>query len=76
MIQKRIVETVGLLMIGDGIVAAATPRSHVRLWQDGPRLWRRALAPFAEHPRWTRWLGVAEAVIGFSVARWAQRELR
>ena len=29
-------ETLGMLMIGDGLVTALHPRRHARLWETGP----------------------------------------
>lgn len=68
MVKKRILEVIGILMIGDGLVAAAEPERHGRLWLAGPRLWRRAMKPFVESPRLMRWAGVGEAGLGLWLA--------
>jgi len=62
--KQRTLETVGMLLIGDGIAAALEPRRHARLWLGGPRGWRRAMRYFARTPELTRCVGMAEAGLG------------
>ena len=69
MIKERTLETITLLMIGDGVAAALEPRRHVRLWEAGPRPWRCAMQPFAASPTLTRCLGLAEVALGLWLAR-------
>jgi hypothetical protein len=66
---RRILEVVGLLMIGDGALAAMTPSRHVALWVEGPRTWRRLMRLFADRPVFTRAVGVAELAAGLWIAR-------
>jgi hypothetical protein len=40
LIQKRVLESLAMLTIGDGLLAAVQPRRHVLLWESGPCLWR------------------------------------
>lgn len=67
--MKRTLEVVGLMMIGEGVLAAMAPRGHMALWREGPRPWRRLVDVFAERPRATAALGLAEAAIGVWLAR-------
>lgn len=66
----RIDEFAAMVMIGDGVLAAVMPESHVTRWMQGPPGWQRAMCGFAEHPTLTRALGVAEAALG---VWWAAR---
>lgn len=65
---SRGLEVVGMLMIGDGLLAAVSPRRHARLWRDGPEDWRRAMAWFEDRPTLTAAIGLAEAALGFWLA--------
>lgn len=56
LISQRLLECVGLFMIGDGLFTFAQPRRHVRLWQEGSETWESLMEPLAEHPKCTRWL--------------------
>ena len=60
--MRRILWTVAILLVGDGVVAALIPSRHMRRWARGPSWYRTAMRPFAEHPRATRALGALEAV--------------
>ena len=64
----RLLQTVGMLMIGDGLMAAVEPRGHARLWQAGPGPWRRTMRRLARQPERTRRIGAAEIAIGLGVA--------
>ena len=68
MIARRIKECVGLMMIGEGVLAAVHPRGYARLWEHGPAWWRRAIDPFVRNPGLTRWVGAGEAVLGYWLA--------
>jgi len=72
---RRTGELTALMMIGDGVLATAWPRRHVRLWEQGPPLWRKLVRPFARHPQLTRALGAAEIAAGIALA-WAMVEGR
>jgi hypothetical protein len=60
---RRIGEIVGMLAVGDGLIAALEPERHMRLWGGGPAAWDRTVQAFAARPMLTRAVGVAE--IGF-----------
>ncbi len=68
MVSGRMKELVGLLMIGDGVLAFVEPRRHVLLWRRGPRAWQAMMDQFVERPGLTRWLGAAEIALGFWLA--------
>lgn len=62
--NRRVKESLGIIMMGDGLLATLGPAPHCRLWQRGPGVWRRAVSFFARRPMLTRALGVAEAGAG------------
>jgi uncharacterized protein YjeT (DUF2065 family) len=62
--RKRIIDSLALMMIGDGLLAAVIPNRYARLWNRGPRFWRAMIRPFVECEQLTRWTGVAELVAG------------
>jgi hypothetical protein len=68
MIAKRVKECVGLMMIGEGILAAVRPREYARFWASGPAWWHQIIEPFVKHPHMTRAVGVAEALAGYWLA--------
>lgn len=68
MVQKRLAELIGMLMIGDGLLTVLKPDRHTRLWKGGPEVWQDALRVFLRHPEATRWAGVAELALGVLLA--------
>lgn len=68
-VTDRTKEMIGLMFIGDGVLAAAWPREHALLWLQGPEWWRDIVRPFAENPNVTRLLGIAEVGVGLWLAR-------
>ncbi len=62
--MKQLRETVGIALIGDGVVGALIPQRHIARWKTGPQLWQRTLAPFAGHPERTRIAAIAELAAG------------
>ena len=71
--MRRLLELVGLMMVGDAMLALIQPRGHVALWYQGPRPWRRMMAPFRSSPDLTRALGAVELAIGLWLAAREQR---
>ncbi len=69
MFQQRAMEFLGLLMIGDGVLALLYPRRHPALWRGGPRTYREAIDFFTRNPELTRLLGGLEVALGLWLAR-------
>ena len=65
---KQLKEIVGLMMVGEGVMAMVHPHGYARLWQHGPSWWRTMIDPFVRHPGKTRFVGAAEAMVGFCLA--------
>ena len=68
MFSERILETLAMLSIGDGVLCAISPERHTKLWLRGPTWWRRAVRPAVDHPEVTRMLGLAGVGFGFWLA--------
>jgi hypothetical protein len=62
--NTRLQELMALMMIGDGVLAAARPREHCLVWLRGPQTWEQMVKWFADRPGLTRALGVAETAFG------------
>ena len=74
--NRRLLETLGMLLIGDGILSLIAPKRHCLLWEVGPELCRELIDEFAEHPAATRVVGAAEAALGIWLASHQQPMLR
>ena len=68
LVQKRVLESLAMLTIGDGLLAVLQPRRHVLLWESGPRVWRNSIRPFIRNPGLTRLLGVVGLGLGLWLA--------
>ena len=68
MIVERIKECVGLMMIGEGVMAVTRPREYARFWQSGPAWWHRVIEPFVRSPDFTRVVGAADILAGYWLA--------
>jgi hypothetical protein len=64
--QARIAESIALITIGDGVIAALFPARHAARWVIGPEPVRRVLSVFVEHPGLMRAVGVAQVVAGIA----------
>ena len=73
---RRIKETGALMMIGDGVLALAEPRGHVKLWLEGPKPWRRTMKAFLKRPAMTRAFGLVEIGLGLWLASRQQARWR
>ena len=73
--NRRLLETLGMLLIGDGILSLLAPRRHCLLWEAGPEFCRELIDQFAEHPLATRLVGAVEAAIGVWLASQQQPTL-
>ena len=70
---RRTFETLGMMMIGDGVLAVLQPRRHMALWRSGPAGWSRAVARLERRPGLAVALGVAEIGLGLWIAHAAER---
>jgi hypothetical protein len=66
---RRLSESAGMLMIGDGVLGMMHPTDHCLLWRGGPDWWRSTIDWFATHPRATRGVAAAEIAAGMWLAR-------
>ncbi|MFF0944183.1 hypothetical protein ACFYE2_08145 [Kocuria sp. CPCC 205300] len=62
--KTRIAESIAIMTIGDGVVAALFPSRHAARWQIGPVPVRRAVSVFVEHPGLMRAVGIAQVAAG------------
>ena len=68
MIYRRLVELLGILMIGDAVMALLRPRRHVSLWDCGPKWAREAAHYFEKNRELTRAVAVAELAAGVCIS--------
>lgn len=69
MLLRRILELVGMLLIGDAVVGLLRPRRHTRLWTNlGPQAYRDAMKKLERRPQVLQMMSLVEAVIGFWLA--------
>ena len=73
--RERLLETVEMAMIGDGMLAAAAPQRHSLLWATSGRF-GKLMHWFAARPSVVRALGIAEFGAGFWLARRQRRSAR
>lgn len=66
-IAVRVGETVGIGLIGDGVIGLLQPEQHIARWESGPSWWQRALKPFVGDARNTRTFAAAEIVAGVAL---------
>jgi hypothetical protein len=67
--SRRLTESAGMLLIGDGVLGLIYPREHCLLWRGRPLWWRTSIAWFSAHPRITRACAAAELAGGLWLAR-------
>jgi hypothetical protein len=68
MIGKRMIEILGIAMIGEGMIAALRPRRYSNLWNCGPKWMRACASSSARHPERTRAIGMLELLAGTYLA--------
>jgi hypothetical protein len=68
MFSERFKELIGMIMIGDGVLAFLEPERHAQLWQAGPPAWEQMMEPFVRRPELGRWLGAAGILCGIWLA--------
>jgi uncharacterized protein YjeT (DUF2065 family) len=66
--NRRLLELLGMLMIGDGLLSVVDPKRHCLLWEIGPDWCREMVDEFAEHPNAARGAGLVELVLGVLLA--------
>ena len=64
MVKERVLEAIGMTMIGEGILALVHPRGHTMLWLRGPRAWRAKCRP----PSFINYQVVAKMLEGHMLA--------
>ena len=69
LVSRWAAETLGMMLVGDGVVTLIDPERHARLWMKGPSAWRRAMERFIEHPGITRALAAVEVGLGVWLAQ-------
>lgn len=67
-VWKRMKESLGILLIGDGLVAEFSPKRHSALWVQGPRFWKKSMKAFVERPELTRLLAALGCTFGAFLA--------
>jgi hypothetical protein len=67
--SRRLSESAGMLMIGDGVLGMIYPREHCLLWRGGPSWWRSTIDWFSAHPNAARGFAAAEIAAGLWLAR-------
>lgn len=68
MMRARLMEILGILLVGDGVVAFLNPERHTQLWRRGPKFWQEMMDPFVQYPVLMRWAGAVEAALGLWLA--------
>ncbi|KPV53160.1 hypothetical protein SE17_11230 [Kouleothrix aurantiaca] len=66
MIQRRLLEIVGTLVMGDGLAFLFAPRRHMLIWVEALDLplWQRTVQWFADNEAAGRATGVLEMMLG------------
>ena len=70
---RRVNESAGMLLVGDGVLGLMYPRDHCMLWHGGPAWWRSSIEWFAAHPQVTRAFAGVELATGLWLARRQER---
>ena len=68
MTGNRLRELLGILLVGDGVMALIAPSRHSRLWQIGSVWMRRSMQPFVNHPQLTRLTAAGQIGTGLWLA--------
>ena len=66
--KTKLLDLLGMLLIGDGALTLADPKRHCLLWEVGPKPCRAVMDEFVKHPTMSRCVGVAEMAIGLVLA--------
>lgn len=65
LLKNRFVETLGLILIGDGMVGLFDTKRHMRLWRRGPEPYQETMEELQKRPWATKVLSAAEIALGF-----------
>jgi len=68
LIQKRVIESLAMITIGDGVLGLIQPRRHILLWRSGPRVWRRTMTRLARRTGLTQLFALAAIGLGIWLA--------
>ena len=68
MLSRRLIEVVGILLIGDAVMALLKPTRYSLLWAGGPGWWRSLARYFASHREMTRAVAAGELAFGIWLA--------
>ena len=66
--KTRLLDLLGLLLIGDGVLTIADPERHCLLWEVGPKPCREVMDQFVQHPTMSRFVGLAQIAVGLVIA--------
>lgn len=72
MVGRRLKEIAAMAIIGEGIIGALYPRRHMRLWNFGPKKYRKFIEASARRPNLVRIAAGAGAGLGIW---WAMRQI-
>jgi hypothetical protein len=64
LIRRRLLETAGLFLIGDGLMGILRPRRHSVLLHFGPELGRAVTEELSANPKMARSVYLAEVALG------------
>ncbi len=76
MANKQIKETIGLALLGEGILGLIYPKKYSLLWKVGPEPLREAMEKAAENPELMRLIYAVEAGLGFWLAQSQVKKLK
>jgi hypothetical protein len=65
MLNKRLKEILGIVLIGDGLVGLLQSRRHTSLWRGGPKPYRHMMDELVSRPILSKSVGAALVGIGF-----------
>jgi hypothetical protein len=65
MLNKRLKEILGIILIGDGLVGLLQSRRHTLLWREGPKPYRHMMDELASRPILSKTLGAMLVGVGF-----------
>ncbi len=68
MLYRRLIEVLGILLIGDSVMALWRPTRYSLLWHAGPPWWRTLARYFARHRDVTRAVAATELAVGLWLA--------